>query len=201
MPPRFTRMPFRFRNAVPAAIVDFDVAIVDQRQTFRDLAAVGDAIVLVLVVELPQAGQRGERDVEPAAGRLADLACHAQHLARVGADGNGMVAGCCVEADDIAALASRRSSSRRDDRTRRTPPQTPPRLASHQTSTRSGRPRFPSPHANVSTRWAAPVATGARLHAAVSAPDMKNAHAARTDGVTAGARQARGREADRLPCV
>ena len=51
------------------------------------------------------------------------------------------------------------------------------------------------------TRWAAPVATGARLHAAVSAPDMKNAHAARTDGVTAGARQARGREADRLPCV
>ena len=56
-------LPLQERRA--RAIVDLDVAIVDERQTLRDLAAVGDAIVLVLVVELPQAGQRGERDVEP----------------------------------------------------------------------------------------------------------------------------------------
>ena len=193
-------LPLQKRRA--RAVVDLDVAIVDERQAFFDLPAVGDAIVLVLVVELPQARQRGEGDVEAAVGPLADLARHAQHLARFGADGNGMVAGRLVEANDVAAVASTRSSSRRGDRTRRRRPQTPPRPASRRTSTPSGVISVPIAGCVRSTRWAAGAGTGLRPHAAVSAPDTARAQAARrTAIVTARARRTRELEAGRRPCV
>ena len=84
MPPRWTRMPLRFRNAVPARS-SISIAIVDERQPRANRGADPESSCPV-VVELPEVGQRAEGDVELAAGPLADLPRRAQHLAHVGAD-------------------------------------------------------------------------------------------------------------------
>src|SRR5204863_5786501 len=54
----------------PRRRVHLDVAIVDERQPAAHLLAVGNRVVLLLGVELPQAGQRPECDVERSAGPL-----------------------------------------------------------------------------------------------------------------------------------
>ena len=64
------------------ALVDLDLPVVDERQPRADGVGIRDRVVLI-VVELPDVGQRAERDVELAAGPLADLARRAQHLADV----------------------------------------------------------------------------------------------------------------------
>ena len=73
------------------------------------------------MVELPDVGERAERDVELAAGPLADLARGAQRLAHVGADRDRPLAGGGVDPQHVAARRARRSSARRADRTPRTP--------------------------------------------------------------------------------
>src|SRR6185436_19565903 len=71
--------PYRAR-----ALVDLDLAIVDERKPPPNRAGIRDGVVLI-VVELPDVGGRAVRDVELAAGPLADLARGAQRLVLVGA--------------------------------------------------------------------------------------------------------------------
>ena len=49
-------LPLQKRPA--GAIVNLQIAIVDERQALEHLAAIGNRIVLVLIVELPQTGQQ-----------------------------------------------------------------------------------------------------------------------------------------------
>ena len=79
------------------------VPVVDERQLPQDVVAIRNLGVPVLVVELPQAGERAEGDVELAAGPFADLVCQAQDLAHVGADRNGAIAGGLVHSQHVAA--------------------------------------------------------------------------------------------------
>ncbi len=97
--------PFSFQKRRARALVHVDVAIVDERQTRQHLAAIGDGVVLVLVVELPQSRQRAKGDVESSACPLADLTRHAEHFANLGADRDRMLARRRVQPRDIAAVA------------------------------------------------------------------------------------------------
>ncbi len=84
-------------------VVDLDSPVVDERQARSDRRLVGNAVVLILRVELPDVGQRSERDVELAVRPLADLAGGAQHRARIGAHRHRTIAGRRVDAQHIAA--------------------------------------------------------------------------------------------------
>src|ERR1700730_5199143 len=85
--------PLPLQKRGPRALVDHQVTIVDQRETREDVRRLGHRVVLFLIVELPQAGQGAERDVEPAAGPLAHLMGNAEHLTRLRTDAYRMLAG------------------------------------------------------------------------------------------------------------
>jgi hypothetical protein len=95
MPPRCTRIPFRF--------VDHQLLIVDERQARLHVGARWDAAVEV-VIELPQTGQHAERDVELSLGPLAGQTRHAENLAHLGADRYRRLTGRAIEALDLAAF-------------------------------------------------------------------------------------------------
>ena len=98
--------PFAFQEHRARAIVDLDLPVVDERQPRTNRLGGRDRVVLI-VIELPDVGQRAERDVERAVGPLADLPGHAQHVAHVGGDRHRVVAGRGVDAQDVAARTPR----------------------------------------------------------------------------------------------
>ena len=95
----FARQEYR-----PGAIVDLDGAIVHQLEPALDGRLVWNRVVLVLV-ELPDVGQRSERDVEGAVGPFADLARDVEYLAYLGCNRHRLLSGGRVDAHDVAAGA------------------------------------------------------------------------------------------------
>ena len=94
-------MPFRAMNTVSDRVIDVNAAVVDERQAGAHLTHVGKDAVLV-VVELPEAGQRSERDIEFSAGRLARVARRPQHFPNLEAGLHGCQARGPVHALDLA---------------------------------------------------------------------------------------------------
>ena len=80
------RMPLRAEEYRAGAIVDLDRAVVDERQAARGWPPASGNCVVLILVELPDVGQRAERDVEVAVGPLADLPRDVQHLAHLRRD-------------------------------------------------------------------------------------------------------------------
>ena len=103
MPPRWTRMPGRRRTTVRVVRVDLQRRVVNGRQPRGHRRSRRDRVVLILI-ELPQAGQRAEGHVELAAGPVAHLAGDGQHLDRLGAHRHRRLARGRVQARDVAAL-------------------------------------------------------------------------------------------------
>ena len=97
-------MPARSMNAVPGPGVDAHAAVVHQRQARGDLRGGRHAAVLV-VVELPDVGERAEGDVERAVGPLADLPGRLEHAPGVLVHRHRGLAGRGVQPLDVAAVA------------------------------------------------------------------------------------------------
>ena len=85
-------------------VVDKDVAVIHERQPLLDLLAIGNRLVFVLVVEFPEAGECGKRDVEGSVRLLADLPRDVQHVARLRRDRHGGSSRCGVQSNDVAAV-------------------------------------------------------------------------------------------------
>ena len=94
-------MPGRESDCRASTIVDLKRAIVDERKSRSDLRAIRHATVDVLI-ELPEARQRRERDVELARSPFADLLRRVEHLSHFRADGDGGLSRGGVEAEDVA---------------------------------------------------------------------------------------------------
>ena len=93
--------PFARQKHRTRRVIDLNRAIVDERQSPPHVAHIGDDIVLV-VIELPEAGERAERDVEFSAGPLAHLPRRLQHLAHLRANRHRPHARVAIDARDVA---------------------------------------------------------------------------------------------------
>ena len=98
---------FAFEECCSGSFIDLQIAIVNKRQAPAHHLPVGNRVVLVLIVEFPEARQHPERDIEFPAGPVADLARGFQNIPDFAADLNGVVARGGIQAVDVAPFAPR----------------------------------------------------------------------------------------------